>query len=115
MINIYKQKFTILQQEILRLLFVKTGMSLNARRIAQFLGVSAPAVAKAFPYLKKSQLIKVRQDKDSRRWSIEINTYNYNVMQLKKVDNLKQIYESGLADFFESVYPKLKKFILNKR
>jgi len=101
MINIYKQKLTILQQGILRLLFIKSGMSLNQRRIARMLEVSPPAVMKALPNLEKKSLINVRQDKESKRWSIELNRDNHKVLQLKKIDNLRQIYESGLADFLE--------------
>jgi predicted nucleotidyltransferase len=101
MINIYKQKLTKLQQEILRLLFIKSGNSLNQLGIAKILGVSQPAVIKALPYLEKADLIKVNQDKESKRWSIELNRDNHKAIQLKRVDNLKQIYETGFADFLE--------------
>ena len=101
MINIYKQKLTNLQQGIIRLLFVKAGGSMNQRQIANFLEVTQPAVIKALPGLEKSGLITVQQDKLTRRWSVEFNRNNHEVMQLKRIDNLKQIYESGLADFLE--------------
>lgn len=101
MINIYKLKLTTLQNEILRLLFVKAGMSLNQRQIANFLDVSPPAVMKALPLLHKQNLIKLSQDKGTKRWSIELNRDNHKAMQLKRADNLRQVYESGLADFLE--------------
>lgn len=104
MVNIYELKLTKLQQEILRLLFIKTGMSLNQRGIARILEVSQPAVMKALPGLEKENLINIQQDKESKRWSIELKRDNHKVMQLKRVDNLKQIYESGLADFLESEF-----------
>lgn len=104
MVNIYKLKLTNLQQEILRLLFVKTGTILNQRQISKNLDVSQPAVMKALPDLEKDNLIKTHQDKESKRWSIELNRDNHKVMQLKRVDNLKQIYESGLADFLEEEF-----------
>jgi len=104
MVNIYKLKLTNLQQEILRLLFIKTGESLNQRAIARALKVSPPAVMKSLPKLEKESLIKLIQDKDSKRWSIELNQDNYKVMQLKRVDNLKLIYESGLADYLEKEF-----------
>lgn len=104
MVNIYKLRLTILQQEILRLLFIKSGMSLNQRGIARILDVSQPAVMKALPELEKKGLIKIQQDKESRRWSIELNRDDHKVMQLKRADNLKQIYESGLADFLEKEF-----------
>ena len=99
MINIYKLKLTNLQQRILRLMFVRSGSSLNQLRIAKILEVSQPAVIKAIPGLEKEDLISVNQDKESKRWSIKLNTENHKVIQLKRVDNLKQFYESGLADF----------------
>ncbi|MEK6949840.1 MAG: nucleotidyltransferase domain-containing protein [Nanoarchaeota archaeon] len=104
MINIYKLKLTNLQQEILRLLFIKAGASLNQRGIARMLGVTPPAVMKALPRLEKESFIKLSQDKESKRWSIELNRDNHKVMQLKRADNLKQIYESGLADFLEKEF-----------
>ena len=104
MIKIYKLKLTRLQQEILRLLFVKVGILLNQRQISNFLGVTQPAVMKALPALEKEKLIKIYQDKETKRWSIELNRDNHKVMQLKRVDNLKQIYETGLADFLEKEF-----------
>jgi predicted nucleotidyltransferase len=104
MVNIYKLKLTILQQEILRLLFIKTGTVLNQRRIAKILEVSQPAVMKAIPEMEKENLIKIKQDKESKRWAIELNRDNHKTIQLKRADNLKQIYESGLADFLEKEF-----------
>ena len=104
MINIYKLKLTKLQQEILRLLFIKTGNPLNQRQISKNLEVSQPAVMKAIPGLEKEGFIKINKDKESKRWSIELNRSNQKVMQLKRVDNLKQVYESGLVDFLEKEF-----------
>ncbi|MDP3989859.1 MAG: nucleotidyltransferase domain-containing protein [archaeon] len=104
MANTYKLKLTNLQQEILRLLFVKAGTALNQRQISLFLDVSQPAVMKAIPTLEKEHFVKVQQDKASKRWSIELNRSSQTVMQLKRVDNLRQIYESGLADFLEKEF-----------
>ena len=105
MVNIYKLKLTILQQEILRLLFIKAGTSLNAHSIARILEVSQPAVSKALPMLEKEGLIKVSKDKISKRLSIELNRDNNQVIWLKRADNLKQIYESGLAQFLYDSFP----------
>lgn len=96
-----KPKLTLLQQEIVRLLFINTGKVLNQRRIAQFLEVSAPAVMKALPYLEKIGWVNIHQDQESKRWSIELKRDNHRVMQLKRVDNLKQLYESGFVDYIE--------------
>lgn len=105
MVNMYKLKFTILQQEILRFLFIKAGMSFNARGLARCLKVSQPAIMKALPALEKENFVRLQKDKDSGRWAIELNRDNERVMQLKRAENLKMIYESGLADFLEETFP----------
>ena len=105
MVNIYELKLSILQQRIMRLLFVKTGNSLNMNGIAKILKVSQPAVLKAIPFLQKEGLIIAKQDKDSSRWSIELNRDDKQVIGLKRVDNLKQIYESGLIRHIYDLFP----------
>ncbi|MFH1105585.1 MAG: nucleotidyltransferase domain-containing protein [Candidatus Aenigmatarchaeota archaeon] len=105
MVNIYKLKLTNLQQEILRLLFVKAGTPLNARGVAKLLGVSQPAVSKALPRLEKENLAKVSKDKASKRLSIVLNRDNPLAVWLKRADNLKQIYESGLAQSLYDNFP----------
>jgi|SRR3989338_4390314 len=95
----YKLKLTLLQQDILRLLFIRTGEPLNARNIANILKVSQPAISKALPALEKTNYIKVSKDKTSKRLSIELNRDNPQVIWLKRADNLKQIYESGFVNF----------------
>ena len=105
MINIYKLKLTSLQQEILRLLFIRTGKQLNQNNIAKALNVSPAAVMKALPKIRDGNLINMSQDKESKRWAIELNTDNHRVMQIKRAENLKMLYESGLADFLEETFP----------
>jgi len=95
----YKLKLTLLQQDILRLLFIRTGEFLNARNIANILKVSQPAVSKALPALEKINYIRVSKDKTSKRLSIGLDRDNLQVIWLKRADNLKQIYESGLVNF----------------
>ena len=70
MINIYKLKLTSLQQEILRLLFIRTGKQLNQNNIAKALNVSPAAVMKALPKIRDGNLINMSQDKESKRWAI---------------------------------------------
>ncbi len=102
MVNLYNLKLTTLQQEILRLLFIKAGASLNQRRIAGLLGVSPPAVKKALPGLLKENLISVKRD-ESKRLSISLNRIG-SVMQLKRADNLRLIYESNLNTALETEF-----------
>jgi predicted nucleotidyltransferase len=104
MVNIYKLGLTQLQQDILCALFKKVGLSLNQRQLAKALNVSAPAVSKALPRLEKLNYILRKKDKETKRHSIELNRGNHYLMQLKRVDNLKNIYTSGLATFLEKEY-----------
>jgi predicted nucleotidyltransferase len=105
MINIYELELSLLQQRIIRLLFVKAGMPLNMNRIARILKVSQPAVLKSIPPLQKKGLLNAKQDKDSARWSIELNRDNKEVIGLKRADNLKQLYESGLIQSLYDFFP----------
>lgn len=100
-----KLKLTTLQQEILRFLFMHAGEVFNARGLALSLKVSQPAIAKALPLLKKQGLINVSKDIKSKRLSIELNRENPLVIGMKRADNIKQLYESGLADFLKEKFP----------
>ena len=104
MVNIYELELTNLQQRIIRLLFVRAGEKMNALAVAKALEVSQPAVSKALPGLIKCDMIKVEKDKGSGRLAIEINRDNHRVKLLKRADNLKLIYESGLSDFLEKEF-----------
>lgn len=100
--NIIKLKFTLLQQEILRFLFREAEKSFNARQLSLALNVSQTAISKSLPLLKKNKLIYVT--KTSGRLSIELNRDNQQIFQMKQIDNLRTIYESGLVDFLEDKF-----------
>ncbi|MFT4303460.1 MAG: nucleotidyltransferase domain-containing protein [Candidatus Woesearchaeota archaeon] len=104
MVNITKQNLTSLQQQILRVLYKKAGITLNQRQIAKQLNVSSVGVLKALPILEKLNYITIIKDKNTKRYSIELNKNNHNIMQFKRIDNLCQIYEYGLVDFLENEY-----------
>lgn len=99
MVNIYKLKLTSLQQEVLRALYQNYGKPINAHRLSKLLLVSQPAISKALKILEENHLINVDKDKDSGRLSIEINDQSFEIKGLKRADNLKQLYESGLVSF----------------
>jgi DNA-binding MarR family transcriptional regulator len=103
--NIYKLKLTVLQQEILRFLFIKSGLYFTNQRIAKSLEVSPAAVLKSLKTLERAGLIKVVKDKDSKRLSIEMNRNNQDVFYLKRAENLKLVYESGLFEFLSDKFP----------
>ena len=99
MVNINKLKLTSLQERILRIMYTYSGTVLTARKIAQSLNVSPPAISKALPLLQKEEIIDITKDEETKRLSIKLNNENKKVIQLKRADNIKQIFESGLSDF----------------
>ena len=103
MVKIYKLKFTILQLELLRYLFIHAGQQFNARSLAKTLDVSSTAIIKAVPALTKDNLIILK--KEAGRLSIELNRDNTFVIQSKRAENLKLLYESGLVQFLYEALP----------
>ncbi len=102
--DMYKIKFTRLQQEIFRLLCIKSGMSLNQRAIANLLKVSPTAVAKSLSDLEKEGFIKLDKSKTMNLISVEFNRDNEKAINLKRVENLKMIYESKLDNFLKNAF-----------
>lgn len=105
MVNIYKPKFSLLQQEILRYLIIRAGRSFNARGLARPLNRTQAGIVKALSELEKEGIVNIKKDEDSGRWSIEFNRDNQKAIDFKRVENLKMIYESGLVKFLEDSFP----------
>lgn len=101
--DIYKLKFTKLQNELFRLLCIRAGSSLSQREMARLLKVSPTAVGKAVKKIANENLIKIRKT-SIKLISIEFNRDNPRAMELKRVENLRLIYESGLSDFLEEKF-----------
>lgn len=105
MVNIYKPKLTNLQQGILRLMFINTGLSFNFHSIAKKLEVSQQAIKKAIKPLEEKKLITITKDPETKRHTITLKTDNPLVIGLKRAENLKILYETGLIDFLEEKHP----------
>lgn len=101
----YKLKFTRLQNEIFRLLCIKAGMPLNQREIAGLLKVSPTAVSKAIKKMEHDKYIKVGRSGNLKLKTIEIDRNNPFIIGMKRAENLKMIYESGIIDFLEDNFP----------
>ena|SRR3989344_4573846 len=100
----YKVKWTQLQSEIFRLLCIKAGEELNQRTMAKMLNVTATTIANALPSLEKEGLISREQYKKMNLNIIKLKR-TQKAMQLKRVENLKMIYETGLAEFLIHHHP----------
>jgi predicted nucleotidyltransferase len=101
----YKLKFTKLQNEIFRLLCIKAGIPLNQRGISRLLRVSPTAVSKSLPALEKEGLAKIERSKTMNLSSVGFNRDNPRAIALKRTENLRLVYESGLADLLEEKFP----------
>jgi len=102
--DIYKLKLTQLQLEIFRLLCVKTNQ-LNQREIANFLKVSPTAINKSLKLLEKENLIKINKSKTMNLKLINLNRDSTKTIELKRIENLKLLYETNLLDFLEETFP----------
>ena len=101
----YKFKFTELQNDIFRLMCIKTGKSLNLRTTANLLKVSPTAVGKAVRGLIAKGLLKVERSKTMNLVLIQLNRDNPKAMKLKRVENLRKIYELNFDGFLEENFP----------
>ena len=97
--DIYKLELTALQAKIFSLLCLRAGEKLSQREIAKILKVSPTAVANALKKLKDSRLIKVEKTKTIN--FISFNRDECKAVNLKRVENLRNIYLSGLSDHLE--------------
>jgi predicted nucleotidyltransferase len=103
--DMYKLKWTRLQAEIFRIMCVKSGISLNQREIALALNVTPTAISKALPALEKEGMIKKEKQKEMNLILINLNRDNQKAMQLKRIENIRMIYESGLPEFLQDDLP----------
>ena len=101
--DIYKQKWTRLQNEIFSFFCVHVGEEFSQREIAKFLGVSPTAVANSLSRLVKENLVKIESGKNTNL--VSFNLDEERAIELKRVENLRQIYESGLARFLGDSFP----------
>lgn len=96
----FKLKWTVLQTRIFSLLCQRAGEKLSQREIAQILGVSPTAITNSMKELKESGLIKVEKTKTIN--FISFNRDEHRAIELKRVENLKNIYLSGLSEYMHT-------------
>lgn len=101
--DIYKLNFTTLEQEIFSLLCMRAGEKMSQRDAAKILGVSPTAVSNSINTLGKSNLIKIEKTKTIN--FISFNRDNQKAIDLKRAENIKNVYMSGLSDYLESELP----------
>lgn len=101
----YKVKWTRLQADIFRLLCIRTSQSLSLRGMARMLKVSPTAVSNALALLEKEGLIISRKATEINMLSIEFNRDSQKAIGMKRAENLRLLYESGLHQFLFDKFP----------
>ncbi len=101
----YKLRFTILQHEMLRFLYLNAGESFTQRGMAIALDVSPTAISKSLEAPKKAALITVKKDPLSKRLSIAMDRNNPESYRRKRIENLDMLYSSGLVDHLSDQFP----------
>jgi predicted nucleotidyltransferase len=95
---------TILQQEIFSLLCKRVGTKTNQRQLAKLLKATPTGVAQALKEMKKAELVSIEKSDTMNLNLVSLNR-DQQTMQLKRVENLRQLYETGFVDFLEEKYP----------
>ena len=95
----YKLKWTILGERIFSLLCLKAGEKLSQREIAEILKVSPTSIGNSLKRLAESNLVKIEETKTAN--FISFNRDEQKAIELKRIENLKNIYFSGLSDYLQ--------------
>lgn len=98
----YKLNFTPLEGQVFSLLVIKSGEKLSQREIAKLINASPTAVSNAVKNLIKKNLIKLEKTKTIN--FISFSRDEPKAIELKRVENIKNIYLSGLSDFLEEKF-----------
>jgi len=84
---------------------LKSGASLSQRELARLLKVSPTAIGNSLNLLIKEDFLKIKKTGKIKMNLIELNRDNSKVIDIKRVENLRTVYESGLADFLRKELP----------
>jgi len=95
--DIFKLNWTSLQTKIFSLLSLRAGERFSQREIAKILKVSPTAIKNSIKNLK--DFIKIEKTKTINFTSF--NRENPKAIDIKRAENIKNIYLSGLSDFLE--------------
>ena len=93
----YQLKWTSLQQALFSLLCARAGEKLSQRELAKLLRVSPTAIGNALKGL--TGLVRVEKTKTIN--FVSLNRDEPKAIELKRVENLKNVYTAGLASYLE--------------
>ena len=95
--ELYKLKWTQLQAEIFSCLCMRAGEKFSQREIAGILKVSPTAVANSLKRLLEGSFVTLEKTKNIH--FITLNRDNGKAIELKRAENLRNVYLSGLSDY----------------
>ena len=98
--DIYKLNLTRLQEEIFSLLCLRAGERMSQREAAILLKVSPTAVSNSIKKLSEGGLVNVEKTKTINFLSFKRD--DPGAVDLKRVENLRNIYLSGFSDYLEN-------------
>lgn len=98
-----KEKWTLLELRVFSLLCRKAGEKLSQREIARELAVSPTAVAAPVRNLVKRRLARAERTRNVNL--VSFSREERSAIELKRVENLRAIYLSGLAEYLENELP----------
>ena len=101
----YKHKFTKLQNEIFSFLCLNSEKEFSKREISKGLKVSPTAIANSLVLLEKEKLVLVNNEGNINFSKVSLNRQSQEVINLKRVENLKNVYSSGLFNFLFDKFP----------
>ena len=100
--DIYNFKFTNLDSEVFAYLCRRVCDLMSQRDIALALGVSPTAVANVVQRLHSAQIVQLQKLKTINL--ISLNRESREVLYLKRVENLRILYASGLVAYLETQF-----------
>jgi predicted nucleotidyltransferase len=103
--DMYKLKWTRLQEEIFTLLSAKSGEKLNQREISKLLKVSPTAIGNALVELEKEKIIIIERQGKINLSLVFLNRESSEVIFMKRIENIRMIYQSGLYDKLFNSFP----------
>jgi len=104
MVNTRRSQHTQLQSAILSLLTKRAGEKLNQRAIANTLSVTPAAVSRALPTLEEQGFITIENSKTMNLKLVSLNREARKVINWKRVENLRALYDSGLVEALAERY-----------
>lgn len=95
-------KNTNTEEKILELLFEYPTKEFHIRELSRILDISPPAISKAVKNLNKQNIVIVEKN---ILHNVKANLNNENFKHLKRVENIKRIYSSGLFNYIRGSFP----------